>query len=131
MSGRPDFQWALKVQTTAALCLAGVVAGAGLYFGNLGYIQAHHETALSHATGVVISTPCLNMRSGTSESTALIGCIPNSAAIPIECIAHGSAVTGPFGTETIWDRTIYKGKTGYVSDAWIYTGTNGAAAATC
>ena len=36
-SGRPDLRWAAKVRASAAFCVAGAAAGAGLYFGNLAY----------------------------------------------------------------------------------------------
>ena len=79
----------------------------------------------------MLASPCLNLRAGASGSTALIGCIPVNTIISIQCTAQGNAVTGPYGTETIWDRTSYGGQTGYVADAWVFTGTNGAAAPTC
>ncbi len=41
--GRPDLRWAAKVGASAAFCLAGAVAGAVLYFGNLAYVQARDE----------------------------------------------------------------------------------------
>lgn len=82
-------------------------------------------------TGKVLASPCLNFRSGPGAANPLIGCIPQNTIIPIQCTAQGNAVTGPYGTETIWDRTSYGGKTGFVSDAWVYTGTNNAVAPSC
>ena len=73
----------------------------------------------------------LNLRAGPNGSTALIGCIPQNTTIDIQCTAQGNAVTGPYGTETIWDRTTYNGVAGYVADAWVYTGTNSAVAPAC
>src|SRR5277367_2151122 len=42
-SGRPHLQWAGKLTASAAFCLAGVVGGTGLYFGNLAFARAQHE----------------------------------------------------------------------------------------
>jgi hypothetical protein len=82
-------------------------------------------------TGRVLASPCLNLRAGPNGSTALVGCIPVDTTIAIACTATGNAVTGPYGTETTWDQTTNNGTTGYVADAWVYTGTNGPSAASC
>jgi hypothetical protein len=42
-SGSPHLQWAGKLTASAAFCLAGVVAGGGLYFSNLAYVRANDE----------------------------------------------------------------------------------------
>jgi hypothetical protein len=47
--GKPDFRWAAKARTASAFCLAGAVAGAGLYFGNLAYVRAGIEAARAAA----------------------------------------------------------------------------------
>jgi hypothetical protein len=136
----PDLRWASKVQAPAALCLAGAIVGVGLYFGNLAYIRATYNAAPAHVappyatgrtTGRAIRTPCLTLRSLPSGESTSIGCIPNNTDIPIECTTRGTAVTGPYGTEILWDRTIYDAATGYVPDTWVYTGTNNAAAPAC
>ena len=36
--GRPHLRWAAKLRASAAFCLAGALAGTGLYFGNLAYV---------------------------------------------------------------------------------------------
>ena len=43
--GRPDLRWASKVRASAAFCLVGIMAGTGLYFGNLAYVRAQNEAA--------------------------------------------------------------------------------------
>lgn len=85
--------------------------------------------AFAASTGRVLASPCLNQRAtpgGTYQQ-----CIPYNTTLAIACVLGGPAVTGPYGTESIWDRVTYNGVTGYVSDAWMYTGTNGAVAPTC
>lgn len=87
--------------------------------------------AQAAGSGKVLASPCLNLRTGPSASYALIGCIPVNTYISIDCTINGSAVTGPYGTTTLWDHTAYAGKSGYVSDAWVYTGTANPVAGTC
>ena len=82
-------------------------------------------------TGRVMISPCLDLHSAPGHSTTVIGCLPNGTLITLQCTAQASSVTGKYGTTTIWDRTSYAGKTGYVTDAYVYTGTNGAAAPAC
>src|ERR1039458_2698566 len=55
----------------------------------------------------------------------------NGTAIPIMCTAQGNAVSGPWGTETVWDYTSWSSQDGWVSDARVDTGTEGAVAPSC
>ena len=51
-----------------------------------------------------------------------------STPIQIACYVTGQSITGPYDTTTIWDLAVG----GYCySDAWLYTGTNGAAVPHC
>jgi uncharacterized protein YraI len=58
---------------------------------------------------------------------------PNSnkakgASFQIACYVDGQAINGPYGTEAIWDLAVGGW---YYSDAWLWTGTNGAAVRHC
>ena len=108
---------------------SGYVADAWVYTGTNGPVAP--SCSAPQPTGRILISPCLNLRAGPNGSTALIGCIPQNTTIDIQCTAQGNAVTGPYGTETIWDRTTYNGVAGYVADAWVYTGTNSAVAPAC
>lgn len=81
--------------------------------------------------GRVLIEPCLNLRSSASGSSSLTGCIPKGTIIAISCTAQGNSVTGPYGATALWDRTTYNGVTGFVSDAWVYTGVSGPVAGAC
>ena len=86
--------------------------------------------AFASATGTVI-TPSgerLHVRSGPGTSYNEIGALTRGTVVSFSCYATGTAVTGPYGTETAWDR-LDSG--GYVSDAWIYTGSNNAVVPQC
>lgn len=86
--------------------------------------------AFAGVTGTVI-TPSgerLYVRSGPGASYSEIGALARGTVVSFSCYTNGTAVTGPYGTETAWDR-LDSG--GYVSDAWIYTGSNNAVVPQC
>ena len=87
--------------------------------------------AYASGPGQIIIQPCLNLRQGPSGQSALIGCVPYHTNITIDCTATGNVVHGPYGATTLWDHTTYQGYEGYVSDAWVYTGTSGPVAGQC
>lgn len=94
-------------------------------------LNASAGPALAAPIGRVIAQPCLNLRSSPSSSASVLTCIPYNKTITISCTMSGSSMTGPYGTTKLWDKTTWSGKTGYVTDAYVYTGTNGAVASTC
>lgn len=83
-------------------------------------------------TGTIIGSACAGLRVGPNTSAAQTACIPVGTRVSIDCTAaNGNAVTGHYGTTTLWDHTSYAGHPGYVSDAYVYTGVNGAVAGQC
>ena len=88
-------------------------------------------SALASGTGRIIIKPCLNLRANATGSSTLLGCIPYNRTITITCSKTGSSVTGPYGTTRVWDHTSYAGKAGFVTDAYVYTGTSRAVAKPC
>lgn len=94
----------------------------------LGVLTASPASA---ATGRVIANPSVVIRSGASTSNGVIGSIPYGTSVNIQCTVTGQRMTGPYGATTIWNRVAHGGRTGYVTDAYIYTGTNNAAAPRC
>lgn len=105
----------------------GVDVGASIS----GYVSPVGGSGPSGNTGQVIASPCLNLRLGMSNGTPSIGCIPDGTTITVDCVLSGQSVTGPYGTENTWDHTSYNGQIGYVSDAWVYTGSNNPIAGSC
>ncbi|MDL9935585.1 CHAP domain-containing protein [Gordonia sp. ABSL1-1] len=63
----------------------------------------------------------LNVRSAPSASGQLLRQLPANVQVGINCWTNGQAVTGKYGTTTIW-YTVDGG--GWVTDAGLYTGTN-------
>ncbi|MFW6600297.1 peptidoglycan DD-metalloendopeptidase family protein [Propionibacteriaceae bacterium Y2011] len=70
----------------------------------------------------------LNVRSGPGTSHEVVGSLAPGTRVTIQCTAQGTAVTGPWGSTTLWDK-LSDGT--WASDAWLYTGTNDAVAPAC
>lgn len=69
----------------------------------------------------------LTIRAGASTSTSAIGSVADGATVRIRCQIRGQSVSGTYGTSTLWDRI----GEGYVSDAYVSTGSDGQVAPTC
>jgi hypothetical protein len=69
----------------------------------------------------------LTIRKSASTSSAAIGSVADGAYVTITCQKRGQSVTGTYGTTTLWDKV----SGGYVSDAYIATGSDGQVAPTC
>lgn len=52
----------------------------------------------------------------------------SASALWIVCYVKGQSVTGPYGTETIWDLSSDRY---YCTDAWLWTDSNGAVVPHC
>ncbi|MFD1423238.1 SH3 domain-containing protein [Laceyella tengchongensis] len=69
----------------------------------------------------------VNVRSGPGTSYAIVGSVADGQKVTITCQKRGETVTGTYGTSNLWD---YIG-TGYISDTYVYTGSDGQVAPTC
>ena len=69
----------------------------------------------------------LTIRSSASTSGSTVGSVADGAYITITCQKRGQSVSGTYGTTTLWDRV----NGGYVSDAYVSTGSDGQVAPTC
>jgi uncharacterized protein YraI len=81
------------------------------------------------ATGTVHtdSGAALTVRGTPSTSGSPVGTIADGTAVTISCQTNGSTVDGKYGTSDIWDKV----GDGYVSDAYVYTGSDGRVAPDC
>jgi hypothetical protein len=81
------------------------------------------------ATGKVNSqgTP-LNKRSGPGTNYPIVGSVPDGTTVTIVCQTTGTSETGEYGLTSVWDRLE---DNTYVSDAFVYTGTNNMVAPHC
>lgn len=109
--------------------LTAAALGAGLSAG-LAVVLMFGGPALAAVTGTVkTSGPALNVRSSPSTSATVVASVANGASVSIDCQTYGSSVSGTYGTSTVWDHLPQQG--GYVSDAYIYTGSDGLVAPLC
>ncbi|MGH3252026.1 MAG: CHAP domain-containing protein [Trebonia sp.] len=86
------------------------------------YHTGRQVTIDTHATGGVSG------HKGAANSYATGPTHPKNTALWIVCYVTGQSITGPYDTTTMWDLSDdgY-----YYTDAWLYTGTNGAAVPKC
>ncbi|MBN0048126.1 SH3 domain-containing protein [Streptomyces actuosus] len=70
----------------------------------------------------------LNVRSGPGTGYSIVRVLPAGSKIPIFCQTRGTTVTGFYGTTNIWDNI---GDGEFVSDAYVYTGSDGYVAPRC
>lgn len=69
----------------------------------------------------------LKVRAGAGTSHAVVGTVGDGASVTIACQKRGTTVRGTFGTTDLWDKI----GSGYVSDAFVYTGRDGRVAPDC
>jgi len=98
-----------------------------------GAIVAVASPASAAGTGRILASPCLNFRADAVVPgyNSMVGCIPYNASIMIDCVKNGVGVSGPYGYTTLWDHTSWGGVSGFVTDAYVYTGTSNAVAGPC
>ncbi|MFF9041109.1 SH3 domain-containing protein [Streptomyces sp. NPDC014892] len=70
----------------------------------------------------------VNVRSGPSTSYGIVRVLSEGARVPIYCQTPGQTISGPYGTTNVWDN-IDDGQ--YISDAYVYTGSDGYVAGRC
>ena len=87
-----------------------------------GYHTGRQITIDKHATNGVSG------HRGPSNSYATGPTHAANSALWIVCYVTGQSITGPYDTTTIWDLS---NDGYYYTDAWLYTGTNGAAVPHC
>lgn len=69
----------------------------------------------------------LTVRSGAGTNFSAVDSVSDGATVTIKCQKRGESVTGTFGTTTLWDNI----GNGFVSDAYVSTGSDGQVAPTC
>ena len=85
--------------------------------------------AADTATGRVnTSGAALKVRSAPTTTSTVVGTRADGARVTITCQTYGQQVSGTYGTSKVWDR-LRSG--GYVSDAFVKTGSDGLVAPLC
>jgi hypothetical protein len=104
--------------------------GAGAaYFGTRNYTSKNRCGGSSSGVSARVNTSgaSLTVRAGASTSTAAIGAIADGTWVTITCQKRGQSITGTYGTSSLWDDI----GNGFVSDAYMLTGSDGQVAPTC
>lgn len=65
----------------------------------------------------------LNVRSAPTTASSIVRTLPNGTGVTLECWVTGQTVAGRWGNTSLWHRS----SGGYISDGFVYTGTNGPA----
>jgi len=89
------------------------------------------NSAMAVGSGYVYASPSLNMRTDASTAAPVILSIPYHTTLTIQCVKYGSAVSNSYGTSTLWDYVTYGGRSGFVADQWVWTGTSAPTAPVC
>ncbi|PWK09021.1 M23 family metallopeptidase [Tumebacillus permanentifrigoris] len=99
-----------------------------LYWGSKSYTS---KNGCSNIGGTVNTAgSALTVRSGPGTSYASVGSVADGQSVTIYCQERGTSVTGTYGTTTLWDK-ISSTSNQYISDAYVYTGSDGQVAPTC
>jgi hypothetical protein len=94
----------------------GATSGGGTTGGTTGVVGRVNTSGLP-----------LTVRSGPGTGYRDVGSVSDGATVRISCQVRGTSVSGTYGTSTLWDHI----GTGYVSDAYVSTGSDGQVAPTC
>lgn len=109
-----------KLMAVALVAIAVTIAGMPLA-----------NPAEAAPTGRVVASPSLRIRSDASTSATVLGAIPYNTTVGIQCTKRGTTVQGNWGPTNLWNRVSYRGVTGFVSDGWLFTGSDNPVAGAC
>lgn len=99
------------------------------YGGRTGYLSAAYVIGGTSSTVPLCGTVATNgstltLRSEASTGGSALADIPNGTVLALECRASGQSISGSQGTTAIWDKVRYGSATGYVSAAYVVSGTS-------
>jgi hypothetical protein len=98
-----------------------------LYYGTKNYTSQN----ACGVTGVVgrVNTggSTLAVHADASNASTTVGSVSDGAQVTITCQKNGESVAGTYGTSTLWDKV----GAGFVSDAYVSTGSDGQVAPNC
>ncbi len=100
---------------------------AALYYGTKNYTSQNSCNTNGIVGRVNTSGAPLTIRADASTTSAAVGSVDDGATVTITCQKVGESVTGTYGTSNLWDKI----GAGYMSDAYVSTGSDGQVAPTC
>jgi hypothetical protein len=80
------------------------------------------------ATGKTVGSGSAPVYSGPGSTNSALGSVAVGTTVSFHCFVAGQRVSGPYGTEDLWD-ALDGG--GYIPDALVYTGSNSAVVPAC
>lgn len=114
----------MKIRSRIARRAMGTIALAGAIM-----LGGASDALAASGTVNTDSGAAVTVRSAPSTSASSVGTVASGTAVTIDCQTNGEAVTGKYGTSDIWDYVPSKG--GYISDTYVYTGSDGRVAPDC
>jgi uncharacterized protein YraI len=101
---------------------------ASYFFGTRNYKSRNSCGGSSgHPGRVNTSGLPLTVRTGPGTGYAAVGSLADGTHVTIRCQKYGQRISGTYGTTRLWDKI----GSGYISDAYVYTGSDGRVAPTC
>ncbi|ASW53613.1 hypothetical protein [Plantactinospora sp. KBS50] len=117
------------VNVPPARYLRGIAVAAVLATGLVATVPGTALAYASSASGTISTAgAALNVRSGPSTSRTAWRTVANGASVTLLCQTTGESVSGTYGTTKLWDML---GNGGMVSDAYVYTGSDGQVVNSC
>ncbi len=102
--------------------------GAGAYYWGTRNYTSHNSCGGSgHSGRINTSGLPLTVRKGPSTRYGAVGSVADGTYVTIHCQKYGQQISGHYGTTKLWDNIGY----GYISDAYVYTGSDGRVAPLC
>lgn len=111
---------AAVLAATAALGTAG--SASATTDGDVG-IQSWHPATVGggNSGGQVALRDCYHPVQTPSTSCGLVKYVPTGTAVHVVCQRSGQNING----NSVWDYVVYSGGEGYMSDYYLFTGTDG------
>ena len=123
---------AIRGRRAVAVTATGVLATAALVGTVAGTLSTASRADAADRTATVdtkgSSGPSLTVRERPTSASAAIGSRRDGARVTITCQTYGQLVDGRFGATRVWDRIVAGG---YLSDAYVRTGSDGLVAPLC
>jgi hypothetical protein len=103
-NGTQIYYWGIRSYTSRNACSSGVTGTVGTDSG-----------------------AAVTIRSGPGTQYSSVGSVASGATVTISCQTRGETITGKYGTTALWDKI----GAGFISDAYVYTGSDGQVAPNC
>ena len=66
-----------------------------------------------------VTSTNVKLRASPSISATAVGVVPGGTKLQVQCIATGETVNGPAGPDSTWEKIVFGGTTGFLSDQFV------------